>query len=186
MLEQRRLTVLQECPAPAGKSQAWNRAIDSLVCGERLYDGRATSSSAAEVEKLLAPAVQEGTVIGPALALRGLLALEKGRLTKAAQDADQAIRLTPKEARGFYVRGRVRFERNDPDALSDLVQAAQLSRRVDPAILHWLAAAQFRAGKTDQAIATQQEAIKLNGADPELKEQLREFQKSMNAVKKGE
>jgi predicted Zn-dependent protease len=149
-----------------------------------LYDGRLAAGSTAEVEKLLTSAVQEGMEIGPALGLRGLLALEKGRLTKAAQDAERAIRLTPKEARGYYVRGRVRLERNDLEAMSDLVQASQLSRRLDPAILHWLAAAQFRAGKTDQAIATQQEAIKLNGNDPEFQEQLREFQKSMKAVKK--
>jgi tetratricopeptide (TPR) repeat protein/transglutaminase-like putative cysteine protease len=218
LLEQRRLAVLQECPVPAGKSDAWNRAVDAFVCVERLYESginvterkgvasktedrglkiedRSTGDSssildppssaanppaapASDLEKLLEPAVQNGTEIGPAFALRGLLALERGRLSKAAEDAERAIRLTPKEARGYYVRGRVRLERNAPEALADLIKASELSRRLDPAILHWLAAAQFRAGQTDQAVATEQEAIKLRGDDPEFHEQLREFQKA--------
>jgi tetratricopeptide (TPR) repeat protein/transglutaminase-like putative cysteine protease len=184
LLEQRRLTVLQECPAPAEKSEAWNRAIDAFVCAERLYEGRGTANHATPVEKLLEGAFKDGIELGPALALRGLLALEKGQLTKAVQDAERAIRLTPKEARGYYVRGRVRLERDQKEALDDLTQAATLSRRLDPFILHWLAAAQFRAGKTDQAIATEQEAIKLNSQDAEYQDQLREFQKAMKAVRK--
>ena len=136
------------------------------------------------MEKLLATVLNEGREIGPALALRGLLALEKGRLAQAARDAERGIRLTPKEARAYYVRGRVRLEREQSGALEDLAQAAQLSRRRDAAVLHWLAAAQFRAGKTEEAVATEQEAIKLNGHDPEFQQQLREFQKSMKAVKK--
>jgi tetratricopeptide (TPR) repeat protein/transglutaminase-like putative cysteine protease len=182
LLEQRRLNVLRECPAPAGKAEAWNHAIDAFVCSERLYELKPSDGSA-HVEKLLEASFRDGLELGPALALRGLMTLEKGRLSKAAEDAERAIRLSPKEARGYYVRGRVRLERNSPDALADLTQAAQLSRRVDPAILHWLAAAQFKAGKLDEAIATEQEAIKLNGHETEFQEQLREFQKSMKAVK---
>ena len=45
------------------------------------------------------------------------------------------------------------------------------------------ATAQFHAGKTEEAVATEQEAIKLNGHDPEFQQQLKEFQKSMKAVK---
>lgn len=183
LLEQRRLAVLLECPAPSEKSEGWNRAIDALVCAERLYEGRSSGNHVNGVEKLLELTFKDGLEIGPALALRGLLALEKGRLTQAAQDVERAIRLTPKEPRGYYVRGRVRLERDQKDALEDLTQAANLSRRLDPAILHWLAAAQFRAGKSDQAIATEQEAIKLNSHEPEFQEQLREFQKSMKAVR---
>jgi tetratricopeptide (TPR) repeat protein len=151
-----------------------------------MYEVRPTGSSTFDAEKLLGTAFQDGMELGPALALRGLWELEKGRLSKAAQDAERALRLSPKEARGFYVRGRVRLERQDANALTDLVQAAQLSRRSDAAILHWLAAAQFKAGKLDEAIATEQEAIKLNAHEPEFQEQLREFQKSMKAVKKEE
>jgi tetratricopeptide (TPR) repeat protein/transglutaminase-like putative cysteine protease len=183
LLEQRRLNVLRECPAPTGKAEAWNRAIDAFVCAERMYEVRPSGSSTHDAEKLLGTAFQDGVELGPALALRGLWELEKSRLSKAAQDAERALRLSPKEARGFYVRGRVRLERQDANALTDLVQAAQLSRRSDPAILHWLAAAQFKAGKLVEAIATEQEAIKLNGQEPEFQEQLREFQKSMKAVK---
>ena len=43
--------------------------------------------STAEVEKLLLTVLKDGREIGPALALRGLLALEKGRLSKAGEDA---------------------------------------------------------------------------------------------------
>jgi tetratricopeptide (TPR) repeat protein/transglutaminase-like putative cysteine protease len=183
VLGQRREAVRQECPAPPEKAEAWNRALGSFVCAERLYEnGSATS----EVEKLLETVLREGREIGPALALRGLLALEKGRLAKAAPDAERAVRLSPKEARGYYVRGRVRLEREQAGALEDLAQAAQLSRRRDAAVLHWLAVAQFRAGRAEEAVATEQEAIKLNGHDPELREQLREFQKSMKAVKREE
>jgi tetratricopeptide (TPR) repeat protein len=113
-----------------------------------------------------------------------LLALEKGRLSKAGEDAERAIHLTSQEPRGYYVRGRVRLEREQKGALDDLTRAAQLSRRRDAAILHWLAAAQFHAGKTEEAVATEQEAIKLNGHDPEFQQQLHEFQKSMKAVKR--
>src|SRR5262249_35118674 len=130
--------------------------------------------------------LKEGREFGPALALRGLLSLEKGRLGKAAQDAENAIHLTPQEARGYYVRGRVRLEREQKGALDDLTRAAQLSGRRDGAIRHWLAAAQFHAGKTEEAVVTEQEAIKLNGHDPEFQQQLQEFQKSMKAVQKAD
>ncbi len=181
MLGQRRDAIRQECPPISEKAEAWNEAIGALVCAERLYE---TGSSTAEVEKLLVIISKDGREIGPALALRGLLALEKGRLSKAGEDAERAIHLTSQEARGYYVRGRVRLEREQKGALDDLTRAAQLSRRRDASILHWLAAAQFRGGKADEAIATEQEAIKLNGHDPEFQQQLHEFQKSMKAVKK--
>jgi tetratricopeptide (TPR) repeat protein/transglutaminase-like putative cysteine protease len=179
VLEQRREAIRLECPPSSENAEAWNEALGALVCAERLYE---TGSSATDVEKLLDRVLKDGREIGPALALRGLLALEKGRLNKAAQDAERAIHLTPQEARGYYVRGRVRLEREQKGALDDLTRATELSRRRDAAILHWLAAAQFHAGKTDEAVATEQEAIKLNGHDPEFQQQLQEFQKSMKAV----
>jgi tetratricopeptide (TPR) repeat protein len=181
VLGQRREAIRQECPPPSEQADAWNEALGALVCAERLYE---SGSSETEVEKLLETVLKEDREVGPALALRGLLALEKGRLGKAAQDAERAIHLTPQEARGYYVRGRVRLEREQKGALDDLTRAAQLSRHRDAAILHWLAAAQFQAGKTEQAIATEQDAIKLNGHDPEFHQQLQEFQKSMKAVKR--
>jgi Flp pilus assembly protein TadD len=39
----------------------------------------------------------------------------------------------------------------------------------------------FRAGKSQEAIATQQEALKLKPNDPEFTEQLQEFQKAGKA-----
>jgi Flp pilus assembly protein TadD len=59
-----------------------------------------------------------------------------------------------------------------------LEQAAKLSRREDPAILHSLAAALLRAQRKEEARATQKEAVKLRPEDPELQEQLREIEKS--------
>jgi tetratricopeptide (TPR) repeat protein len=180
VLEQRREAIWQECAPSSKNAAAWNEALGTLACAERQHEN---GNSSADVEKLLDKVLKDGREIGPALALRGLLALEKGRLSKAAQDAERAIRLTPQEARGYYVRGRVRLEREQKGALDDLTRAAELSRRRDAAILHWLAAAQFHAGKTEEAVATEQEAIKLNDHDPEFQQQLQEFQKSMKAVK---
>jgi tetratricopeptide (TPR) repeat protein len=177
-LGQRRLAVQQAVKAPSAQADAWNRAIDCFVCAEHLYE---TSQSETEVEALLNAACAKGVELGPVFAVRGLIALEKGRLTKAAEEAERATRLSPKEARGFYVRGRVRLERGDSGALDDLVLAAKGSRRHDPAILHWLAAAMFRAGKSQEAIATQQEALKLKPNDAEFTEQLQEFQKASKA-----
>jgi tetratricopeptide (TPR) repeat protein len=130
------------------------------------------------VESLLAGAFGPGVDLGPAYALRGLLALERGQLSKALADADRAVGLTPGVARGFYVRGRVRLERLDRDALADLAKAAELSRRKDGSILHWLAAAQFQAGMRVEALATQREALKLRPEDPEVIEQARQFEKA--------
>lgn len=125
--------------------------------------------------------------IGPAFALRGLLALEKGRLLKAQEDAERAVRLAPHEPGGYYVRGRIRLERGENGALADLVRAADLGQWKDAAVLHWLAAAMYRGGCVHEALRTQREALKLKPQDSELAEQLREFEKTANAkVKPGE
>jgi tetratricopeptide (TPR) repeat protein len=177
-LGQRRLAVQQAVKVPPAQADAWNRAIDCFVCAEHLYE---TAQPEAEVEALLNAACAKGVELGPVFAVRGLIALEKGRLTKAVEEAERATRLSPKEARGFYVRGRVRLERGDNGALDDLVLAAKQGHRRDPAVLHWLAAALFRAGKSEDAIATEQEALKLKPNDLEFTEQLQEFQKSSKA-----
>jgi tetratricopeptide (TPR) repeat protein len=110
---------------------------------------------------------------GPALALRGWLALEKGQLTKALADAEKAIAMQQADVRAYLVRGRVRLERNDARALDDLQEAARLSERKDPIVLHWLAAAQAHAGQLELAVQTQRQAVALRANDPELTEQLR-------------
>jgi tetratricopeptide (TPR) repeat protein/transglutaminase-like putative cysteine protease len=172
-LGQRRKTVLKGAKVPADKQEEWNDAAGKFVCAEYAWrEGR----PAAEVEALLAPAFANGIVLGPAHALRGLLALEHGRLTKALADADRAVALSPSEARGYLVRGRVRLERGADGALADLTRAVELSARKDATALHWLAAAEYRAGQVAEALAAQREAVKLRPKDRELTEQLKEFE----------
>src|SRR5262249_53509691 len=127
----------------------WRAALAYTVCAEEAYRDRLPGGRA---EALLAAALNEGVEVGPALALRAQLALERGRLGKALTDAERAVALSPKEARGHYVRGRVRLERGTEGAVKDLKQAAQLSGRKDGAGLHWLAAALLRAGQTREAL----------------------------------
>lgn len=172
-LAKRRQDVLKAAKVPAGKEDDWNDAAAKFVCAEYAWrEGR----PAAEVEALLAPALPEGVALGPAHGLRGLLALERGRLVKALADAEKAVALSPSEALGYQVRGRVRLERGADGALADLTKAVELSGRRDAAALHWLAAARFRAGQVAEAVATQREAVKLRPNDRELAEQLKEFE----------
>ncbi len=173
-LDKRRKVVLAGARIPAGKAATWQDAVDAFVCAEQSYT---EGAARAGVEALLATAFHDRVELGPAFALRGLLWLEKGRLLRALADADKAVALGPDEGRAWYVRGRCRLERGDKEALADLTKAAALSGRNDAAILHWLAAAQQRAGKKTEALATQREAVKLKPTDGELKEQLDDFEK---------
>jgi len=172
-----RTTALRKAlPVPAGKAEACAAAIDSYACAEYAHE---EGLPAGRVEGLLASALTEGVEVGPAHGLRGLLALENGRLARALSDAEQAIRLCPKEARGYYVRGRVRLERGAEGALPDLAKAAELSQRKEATMLHWLAAALARVGQQQEALATQREAVKLKPGDGELIEQLKEFERGI-------
>ena len=172
-LAQRRQDVLKAAKVPAGSEEVWSGAAAKFVCAEYAWrEGR----PAAEVEGLLAAALPDGVALGPAFGLRGLLALEHGRLTKALADAEKAVALSPAEATGYLVRGRVRLERGADGALADLVKAVELSGRRDATALHWLAAARFRAGQVAEALAAQREAVKLRPKDRELTEQLKEFE----------
>jgi tetratricopeptide (TPR) repeat protein len=172
-LAQRRRDVLQAAKVPAGKEEVWNEAAAQLVCAEYAWrEGRPV----AEVEALLSPALADGVALGPAYGLRGQLALDRGKLTKALADAEKAVALSPSEAPGFLVRGRVRLERGADGALADLTRAVELSGRRDATALHWLAAARFRAGQVAEALAIQREAVKLRPGDRELAEQLKEFE----------
>jgi tetratricopeptide (TPR) repeat protein len=162
---------------PAERAKVCRLAAGHLACAEHAHG---TRLAAERVETLLAAAFPEGVDLGPAYALRALLALERGRLLRALPDAERAVKLSPGEARGYYVRGRVRLERGDEGALADLETAARLSGRQDAHVLHWLAAAQFRAGRKDDALATQREAVKLSG-EKELLDQLRELERAGSA-----
>ncbi|HYT95223.1 MAG TPA: tetratricopeptide repeat protein, partial [Gemmataceae bacterium] len=174
-LAERRKGLLRSLPVPPPKAYPYAVAVDAFLAAEVCHQGGGPRE---RVESLLSGAFGAGVDFGPAYALRGLLALELGRLGKALDDAERAVALSPKETRGYYVRGRVRLERLHKDALKDLARAAELSQRKDGVLLHWLAAAQFQVGQRERALATQREAVKLRPQDPELAEQLREYERA--------
>ncbi len=178
-LVERRAPLLKEIDAAGGRVKGYAKAIDSLICAEH---ARAEGRPADRVEALMKGAFVEGLKFGSAHALRGQLALERGRLTQARVDAERALALAPLDARAFYIRGRVRLELMESGALADLEQAAKLSGRKDGAVLHWLATALAREGRTEEALVAQREAVKLKPEDQELVEQLRELE---NAPKGG-
>jgi tetratricopeptide (TPR) repeat protein/transglutaminase-like putative cysteine protease len=173
-LSERRKALVKRARLSKNKAASWGKAVDAVVCAEYARDqGR----PAKEVAKLLARALGSGVDLGPAYSLRGLLALERGRLSKALEDARKALALDRQDARAYYVRGRVRYERKAAGALADLKRAAELTRRKDAVVLHALAAALHRARRFQDALTAQREAVKLRPHDSELREQLREFEK---------
>jgi transglutaminase-like putative cysteine protease/tetratricopeptide (TPR) repeat protein len=173
-LGKRRDSYAADARVPLAKRLAWSEAIDAFLCADLAF---AEGKTAADVEALLAPALDGTIECPPALALRGLLHLERGRLSKALADAERALRLDAWEARAYYVRGRVRLERGDPEALADLDRAALLTKRGDGIILHWLAAAEAQAGQRTQALATASEAATLRPDDADIRAQIRELKK---------
>ncbi|HWG47318.1 MAG TPA: DUF3857 domain-containing protein [Gemmataceae bacterium] len=173
-LQARRTALDRIAPAPADKAKEWAAALDSLVCAEW---ARAKGCPLWQSEHLLGQAFAKGLKPGPAFALRGRLALEHGKLSKAWIDAEQAIARSPRDPGGWYVRGRVRLERGDKEALADLAKAAELSDRKDADILHALGAALFHAGRVKEARIAQKAAVKLKPKDAEMVEQLAAFEK---------
>ena len=83
--------------------------------------------------RVLSELLADNPPLGPAYGLRGMLAVESGRLTKALPDAEKAIRLSPSDFRGFLARGRIQFERGSAGALPDLNTAVELSKHSDAA-----------------------------------------------------
>jgi tetratricopeptide (TPR) repeat protein len=160
---------------PADREDEWDRALDAVACAEAMF---AAGHPANQVSALLSRAFGPELRIGPAHALRGRLALERGKLALALTDAEAAIRLSSHDAGGHYVRGRVRLERNAAGALADLQKAAELTERKSPDVLHALADALFRSGKVAEALAAQREAVKLKPADKEMAEQLSALEKA--------
>ncbi len=150
-------------------------ALERFVCAEAAWkQGRPVT----EVETLLGKAFTAESPIGPAFALRGLLALERGKLSQAHGDAGRAVALSPREPLGYLVRGRVGLEREAPGALADLAKAVELSGHKDAFALHGLASALLRQGKRAEALAAQHEAVRLRPDDAELRVQLEELEKA--------
>jgi tetratricopeptide (TPR) repeat protein len=171
----RRAELGKEFPAPPGKERAWAAALDAVACAEH---ARAEGRPPAAVEGLLAPAFALGVEVAPACSLRGRLALDRGKLSSALADAERALALSPRDGVAYYVRGRVRLERNATGALADLARAADLGGRQDAEVLHYLGEALFRAGRMDDALTAQRAAVRLKPKDKEMAEQLARFEKA--------
>jgi tetratricopeptide (TPR) repeat protein/transglutaminase-like putative cysteine protease len=160
---------------PAGKEGLYRAALDALACAEDLYQRR---QPAAQVERLLAPALAPGLEVGPAYGLRARLELERGKLARALADAEKALTLSPRDASGHYVRGRVRQERGQAGALGEMEKAAELSGRQDAGILHGLSECLAAAGRLEDALKAAREAVKLRSDDAELAEHLAALEKA--------
>ncbi|MBI1916546.1 MAG: tetratricopeptide repeat protein, partial [Planctomycetes bacterium] len=162
----RRETLLKQSVPKASDRNRWITAIEYLVCAEEAR----REGNPARVEWLLAKAEAEGRDLGSVRGLRAVLLLERGRLTQALVEAERAIVLSPEEASGWYVRGRVRLERAAAGTLPDLHKAAGLSGRKDADILQALAEAQFQGGQAEQGRQTLREVLKLRPSDKALGE----------------
>ncbi len=170
----RRDKLLAQWDAPKEQEAAARRIVNRYLCAERGLEERWPRE---QIEKLVKDAAAENVEFAPILALRGLLLLEKGQLRKALADVNVAIQLQPTEARAHLVRGRLRLEQGNINAaLSDLRKATEFSKREDPTVLHWLAAALLEAGRTKDAVETQRLALLLRPNDAELQEQLRRME----------
>ena len=175
-------TIIPGLTAPAGRERDWGRALDCVACAEL---ARSRGRPPSEVARLVAGACTGGDQPGPAFALRGWLALDNGKLTRAAEDAGRAVSLSPQEGAGYFVRGRVRLERNEAGALDDLQKAAELTKWQDADVLHGLADALFRAGKAEKALELQRQAAKLKPQDASIAEQLAAFEKAQRPTPSG-
>ncbi len=181
-LARRRIEVRRMVKLPRAGAEACEQALDGFICAERAH---AAGRPPRDVEHLLAPALANRIDLGPAHALRGLIDLEHGQLTKALADADRAVTASPADARAYYVRGRVRLERQQDGAVVDLSRAAELTGHRKARVLHWLAAALLRKGRVEEALRYQREAVHLRPRDAELREQLKELEKATRPTAAG-
>jgi tetratricopeptide (TPR) repeat protein len=174
----RRDKLLKQWNMPKDQQAAARRVVSRYLSADR---GMADGWPREQIEYLVDGAASEKMDYAPVLALRGWLLLEKGQMRKAVADADAAIKLQPKEARAFLVRGRARLEQGNVNAaLGDLLKAAELSKRADAVTLHWFAAALLEAGRTKEALETQRLALLLRPNDVEVQDQLRRLEQAQS------
>src|SRR5207245_1917887 len=99
----RREELVRQAAPPEDKKETWAAALGRVACAEEAYR---QGEPRRRVEEMLAQALKEVPDLGPALALRARLALERGRLRDALADAEKAITAGPQCPGGYYVRGR--------------------------------------------------------------------------------
>ena len=174
-LLQRRVELARQQAAPAGKEADWAEALDRVVCAEdALEAGAAPEAVAALVE----PVTAKGVEMGPAFAVRGRAALARGRLTAALADAERAVKLSPRDAGGYYVRGLVRTERGDlAGAVADLEKAGRMTESRDADVLHAWATALYSSGRLTEALDAQRQAVRLKPKNKEMADQLKALEK---------
>ena len=127
---------------------------------------------------LLGPIFAKGLEVGPAFALRGRAAIGRGRLTAALADAERAVKLSPRDAGGYYVRGLVRLERaNAAGGLADLEKAGKLTESRNADVLHAWATALYSSGRLTEALDAQRKAVQLKPKNKDMTEQLRALEK---------
>ena len=172
-LAQRRKVVAQGLQAPPERAEGWDAAIDRFVCAEQAFTGGRLTE---EVESLLEGAFVKRVEIGDAYGLRALLALEKGRLSRALADAGKGDCISP--------QGTSRLLRPGPGSLGarqrrgtgrpypgDDAEPAKGCR--DPSLA---GRSREPSRPQDRSTGYAGEAAKLNPKDKEIAEQLRAFQ----------
>jgi tetratricopeptide (TPR) repeat protein len=170
---QRRKTLLGQLAPSAAAEEAARTAVAALVCAEWT---RAAGFAEDKVMRLLTRSLSSGVKLGPAHALRGRLALGRGELSRALTEAEQAVRLSPEDAGGYLVRGKVRLEREQAGALEDLEKAVHLSAGADPDALYWLAQALDRANRQEEALVMLRRALAVKPKAQPWREQLKEWE----------
>ncbi len=179
-LLQRREALAKALPASAGKEGDWAEALDRVVCAE---DFSEEGGSPDEVIARIEPIFAKGLEMGPACALRARAEFGKGRLTAALAEAERAVKLSPRDAAGYYVRGLVHTERADlPGALADLEKAGKLMAAPNAEVLHAWASALHSSGRLPEALDAEQKAVKLKPKNKEMIDQLHRFEKEAGRV----
>ena len=157
-------------PSTRAKS-IWIIHIDLFVCAEHTH-----LQGQAKLAKSLLDRALDGKTFGAALALRAEMNLEQGRLIDAFKQVNRALEMDAVEARAWFVRGRIYFEREKmQEAVSDLEKAVVLSQHKDVKILKALSQAQWQAGLKARAKQTIEEALRIAPSNVNLKKLLETY-----------